>query len=247
MGGANLNALVLMAAVAFVTLLFVVVFMYKLSRFLLCTVALTFALCWGGFFGYLVYRLTLLYPAPFDILTLALLSLQVAAVGVGLVFALEPSGASDFALVWVACAASWPMACFSELTVLFFLIDMVVYDLAAVLLPCGPLAYVMREQQRRVWMGEDDVLLPPGMEYVTPLYRLGLGDFCFFAAALARFCQVGVPMAACGAEAMLAACVFTVSLTTALDRTIPALPLALSLGFMFYFMGVRRPTPACAY
>jgi len=238
--GANINAITLLSVVIFVTLLFVIVFRFRLGRVLHTTVILVFSGCWGGFSAYLIHRCLIYTRNPMDIPTLIYIAINLGACGAVLVFGNEnvikaPSGITNFLLIFVAATAAWPMACFSELTVLFFLIWMVIYDLLAVLLPCGPLAYVMKIQQQRVWMAEEDLILPKGMIYHTRLYNLGLGDFAFFGLVVARFCLVDWPTCVAGVESMLAATIFTVLLTTKLEQTIPALPLALIIAFVAYF------------
>jgi presenilin 1 len=237
-GEANANALVLMSVVVFMTLLFVLVFRFRLARFLLSAVVLSYAWCWGGFAGYFMYRACGKTHCTLDLPTLVLLAVNLGAACALLVFGAPainaPQKVSDFLLVLLAGVAAWPLACLSELTVLFFLIWMALWDLFAVLTPCGPLKYIMDLQQERLWMAEESLAMPKGMVYETRLYTLGLGDLVFFGLVIARCAVVDWPTCVAGMECMLASAVFTVAITTQLQRTIPALPLPLALGFLTY-------------
>ena len=142
-----------------------------------------------------------------------------------------------FYLVMLAAAAAWPFACLGELTVAFLLVQLTVWDLLAVLTPCGPLRYIMVLEQQRIWMAEPEFRLPRGMVLVVPgLYELGLGDLVFFGLVTARAAQIGPATYFATSCAIIAASVFTVDATVRAERTIPALPIAMACGVLAYIV-----------
>ena len=77
---------------------------------------------------------------------------------------------------------TWPFLCFGEWSLWAVLALLVVWDLAAVLLPCGVLRLTMELMQERARAGEP-YGFPAGVMYESSAYMLGLGDFIFFSCA----------------------------------------------------------------
>ena len=230
----NANALAVMAIVVFLTYLFVGMFTFRFRRIMNVTVIVSFILCWGGFTGYFLWRV---FPGM-DWLTLVVLSMNMTVAGSYSVFAVEEDEwiVGDIFLIYLGAILSWPFACFPELTVFFFLFWMAIWDVIAVMTPCGPLRYALYIQQKRIWMAESEFVLPRGMVIKLRLYELGLGDLIFFGVVIARATSVGFETAVACFVSMLASVIFTVAATVASGRTIPALPIAMVIGILVYLM-----------
>jgi len=228
---ANANALMIMAFVVFLTYLFVGMFRFRLAFVMKVCVIASFAVSWGGFTGYALSQ-----AAAMDYLTLIVVSLNVAATGVFAVFFVSKDAwiIGNIFLVALGAIISWPFACLPELTVLFFLVWMLIWDMIAVCTPCGPLRYALYIQQKRVWMAEDEFVLPRGMVLRLNLYELGLGDLIFFGVVVARGATVNYETTIACVCAMLASVVFTVIATVVAGQTIPALPIAMIIGIIAY-------------
>jgi len=246
--GSTLNALYLMVYVVGCTLLFVVLFKYRLRKTLLALLTVLFGGVIGGFFAYLCYRALKAWRVPFDAVAFVLLCVNFAAVGVALIFwdiwavkaplaniGAKQGLATKGFLLFKCAGLTLPFMYMDEWTVWAFLVAMVVWDLFAVLTPCGPLRYVMLIHQQRLLTG-DEFEMPPGMVYEGTSFTLGTGDFVFYAAVAARAAVAGYVPAAATLLSIVFAVLSTVY-TTVRSRhdTLPALPIAVVVGVFMFF------------
>jgi len=225
---ANVNALAIMTIVIFLTYLFVGFFRFRLRGLMNLCVMISFFICWSAFSGYF---LAVAFNVM-DWLTLVSISLNLSCVGMWAVFSTQEAAwfGGNLYLILLGAILAWPFACLPELTLLFFLIWMAIWDIIAVMTPCGPLRYALQIQQQRLWMAENEFTLPRGMVIQMNLYELGLGDLVFFGVVVAVAATVNYETCVACICAMLTAVILTVLATVLSERTIPALPLAMLLG-----------------
>lgn len=156
--GSLINSLYMLSVIIAATLLFVFLFRFRLRRVLIGILATFFAFVIGGCPGYLMYRALERWPAVLDWLTLVLPAYNFAVVGTVAIYWEDAFPQwhrfRNELLLLVAVALTWPFCCFAEWTVWTFLLVMVIWDLFAVLTPCGPLRYVMELHTYRTLMAD---------------------------------------------------------------------------------------------
>lgn len=228
-------ASVLLGFVVVATVAFVALFRFRWRKTMNALVITSFALVWAAFCGF--FLVSIASANGIDWITTTFVAVNFSGVGVYEVFFAvdETTLLGSWYLITLGAMVAYPLARLPDVTLLFFLILLCVWDVLAVCTPCGPLRYALAIQQERVWMAEDDFTLPRGMVYRASLYELGMGDMIFFGLISARATAATdySTTVAC-IFAMLASVVFTVLLTVILNQTIPALPLALSFGILIF-------------
>ena len=143
-------------------------------------------------------------------------------------------------LVLYTVSLCWPFCCMQEWTVWTTLILLIIWDLFAVLTPCGPLRWIMNIEHQRIERGLDRFELPPGLIYETKMFRLGTGDILFYGVLVGRAATVGYAVAVMCALAIYMGIVATIWATLRSQRhAIPALPIALVLGIAVYFVATH--------
>ena len=247
--GSALNALYLMCYVVGCTLLFVVLFKYRRRKTLLCLLAVLFGGVIGFFFAFLCYRVLRAWRVPCDAVSFVLAAVNVAVTGVALIFwdlwaqkaptanMVARQGLATKVFLLFKCAGlTLPFMFFDEWTVWAFLCAIVVWDLFAVLTPCGPLRYIMEIHQQRMLSG-DEFEMPPGMVYEGTSFTLGTGDFVFYAVLAGRAAVAGYVPAAATLLAVVFAVLSTVYTTVRSSHdTLPALPIAVVIGVIMFFL-----------
>ena len=254
--GSIFNGLLLLSTVIFATLLFVVLFRFKLRRVCIFILALAFTVAVSGCTVYIIRAVCARYRVPLDWITLGVFSYNFVAVGLATVYVeswvevldqmaqhwgnailqIHSRYILNGYLVLYTVALCWPFCCMHEWTVWTTLVLLIIWDLAAVLTPCGPLRYIMKLEERRARSGLAAFELPPGLIYETPLFRLGTGDILFYGVVLGRAASVSFSSTVMVAGAIYMGIVATIWATLRSDRhAIPALPIALVLGIVIYF------------
>jgi len=197
------NSLFLLSTVVFTTILFLVLFTYKCRRICFSILMGAFLLTTTAAPIYLTWKACVRYHIVLDWFSVCLFTWNFSVVGTLLVHwewlhaTLEAyhdktwSAVSDSPLNahnWIvhvylvlnAVGLTWPFSSMDEWTVWSFLILLVLWDLFAVLTPCGPLRYIMTLERTRRKNGVDQFKLPPGLIYETSLFQLGTGDLLFY-------------------------------------------------------------------
>jgi hypothetical protein len=255
-----LNSLFLLSTVIGVTVFFLVLFTYKCRK-------VTFAILMSAFFLttfatpiYLVWMACFKYSITLDWPTLIFFSWNFAAVGTLLVHwewlseTLESyqgrvytkladsivnthNWAIHVYLVLNAVGLTWPFSSMDEWTVWSFLILLVLWDLFAVLTPCGPLRYIMELERKRRLNGLNQFKLPPGLIYETNLFELGTGDLLFYGVVVGRSATLNYVTTACTALAIFTGMSATIWITVRSNmHALPALPLAIVLALLSLFL-----------
>lgn len=111
-----------------------------------------------------------------------------------------------------------------------------VWDLIAVLTPRGPLKMLVEEAEAR---GEPI----PGLVYQGADIKLGLGDFVFYSVLVGRASMRGSATLFACAVAVLAGLCATLALLPILQKVLPALPISIAVGILFYFTSWLMLTP----
>tara|TARA_B100000795_G_C22778650_1_gene431202 strand:+ start:74 stop:1243 length:1170 start_codon:yes stop_codon:yes gene_type:complete len=253
------NSLFLLSTVIFVTLLFLILFTFKCRKLCFCILIGAFVLTTTAAPIYLTWKACVRYNIILDWFTVVFFSWNFSIVGVLLVHwetlqeTLElyhdhnwtavsesPLNAHNWIvhvyLVLNAVGLTWPFSSMDEWTVWSFLVLLVLWDLFAVLTPCGPLRYIMELERKRKTNGIDQFKLPPGLIYETPLFQLGTGDLLFYGVIVGRAATISFICCSCTALAIFAGMSATIWITVQSDmHALPALPLAIVLAFFSLF------------
>jgi len=134
---------------------------------------------------------------------------------------------------------SWPFTELSEWTVWTTLVVLTLYDLLAVLAPCGPLKFIMDAEAASKAdpdpeSGDSSPL--PGLMYKGKHFSLGLGDLIFYAALMGRAARVGIIQWIAATIGVIMGVIGTVAWAVSQKsfRAIPALPLSVACGLVLY-------------
>lgn len=240
--GTLMNVSLIMSCVVGATLLFALLFRYRCQRTLHWFLSALFAVVYVLAFVGPVAELAGTLHWHIDVITVAVLAAHLCVIGAGAVFweqladTFVVEAYSHAFIVFAMVALAWPFMVMPPLTLWLTLAALVVWDLIAVLAPWGPLRYVLELEAKRRLVGEE--MTPPGLVYETVSFRLGTGDFLFYAVLVGRAADDGFVPAACCAVCLLAGVALTVVMTFhAPSRTVPALPAALVLGGLGYVAG----------
>lgn len=173
-----------------------------------------------------------------DFFTLAVCAANAAAAGVVVLCWDAPMKAqataalelSNWVAVLLAVCLSWMCAFMDDWTLLFTCIAIMLWDIIAVLTPCGPLRYAMAVTKHRKLIGEA-LALPRGLEIEGPSYYLGSGDLVFYSVIVARAASRGTASFAAAFICVIMGFVLTVGVTAAgQDAAVPALPFSVCGG-----------------
>lgn len=253
--GTLANGFYILAYVIVLTCLFLFLYAKRYERTLYGILMGAFVVSISAFVGYWVYSVSTLYRIPVSSITFFFLMLNLNVAGLVVVY-WKPlhqvlfadrfedsneyySNTMNFFLLLESVALAWPFACFSEWTVLCTLVLLIIWDLFAVLTPCGPLALIMKINRERSVRGEDQFELPPGLVYHHRLFNLGTGDITFYSVLIARAALLGYLNALCCTLSLISGICLTVVYTISSSlAAVPALPIALCFG-IFTFFAVR--------
>jgi hypothetical protein len=112
-------------------------------------------------------------------------------------------------------------------------------DILAVLAPCGPLKYII---ERGDSIHKDPL---PGLMYKGRYFMLGLGDFVFYGALLGRSALINYQTLITTLVGVLMGLAATIIITTRGTRAMPALPLSIACGLIFYGLTTPLIIPMC--
>ncbi|EOD36004.1 hypothetical protein EMIHUDRAFT_467266 [Emiliania huxleyi CCMP1516] len=114
------------------------------------------------------------------------------------------------------------------------------WDIVAVLTPRGPLKVLVETAEQR----NEPI---PGLVYEGHGIKLGLGDFVFYSLLVGRACLSSITAFAACAIAVLAGLCATLALLPVLERVLPALPISVAVGILFYFISSSLIEPLAAF
>ena len=159
------NAFIMVSAICALT--FVIVFLYKFKcmKFLIGYMVLSSATLLGVLGGSMFEVAIVIYQIPIDILTFYMAMYNFAVVGIISIFWTKgvPPYVTQGYLVATSVILAWQLAHFDAWTTWALLVMLALYDLCAVLTPCGPLRALVN------LMSEDDSPDMPGLLYEAEL------------------------------------------------------------------------------
>jgi len=233
-GGVLLNALAMVGMLFVVTTLMWLLYYYRCYRVMYGWLLFSVASLLFTFGGYVLRQLLAIYELPADEPTLLLFLYNFAVIGTMVVFwsslgfGESPQLAQQGYLVVISALMAWSATKLPEWTTWGVLGAVSAWDIIAVLTPRGPLKLLVEEAERR----EEAI---PGLVYEGEDIKLGLGDFIFYSILVGRASLTDGATALSCAVAVLAGLCSTLALLPVFEQALPALPISIFLGAVFYF------------
>mmetsp|Transcript_46537 Transcript_46537/g.150075 ORF Transcript_46537/g.150075 Transcript_46537/m.150075 type:complete len:299 (-) Transcript_46537:262-1158(-) len=143
-------------------------------------------------------------------------------------------------LVLISAIIAYNLTKLPEWTTWGVLGAVALWDIVAVLTPRGPLKVLVETAEQR----NEPI---PGLVYEGHGIKLGLGDFVFYSLLVGRACLSSITAFAACAIAVLAGLCATLALLPVLERVLPALPISVAVGILFYFISSSLIEPLAAF
>ncbi|KAG7642527.1 Peptidase A22A presenilin [Arabidopsis suecica] len=307
--GALLNSVVFVAAITVATFVLVLLFYLRCVKFLKFYMGFSAFIVLGNLGGEILVLLIDRFRFPIDSITFLILLFNFSVVGVFAVFMSKFSILiTQGYLVWIGVLVAYFFTLLPEWTTWVLLVALALYDIAAVLLPVGPLRLLVemaisrdedipalvyearpvirndsRSVQRRVWreqrssqnnanrnevrvvesaeVEKEHVGSSERAEISVPLIdrrpeqaensetflegiglgssgaiKLGLGDFIFYSVLVGRAAMYDLMTVYACYLAIIAGLGITLMLLSVYQKALPALPVSIMLGVVFYFL-----------
>ena len=263
------NAVIIVVVLALVSLLLVLAYKYKCTR-LIKGVLFLLSLCVFFIMSYLyLYEVLKAHNLPLDFIATAILIWNFGIMGLIALYWKAPLimqqaylifASAMMALIFIKTLPDW--------TAWTVLGAVSLWDLFAVLSPCGPLRILVETAHERgeqifssiiyvsgvvyTLMGTADRDTERGLEQSMEedeedrSVQLGLGDFIFYSILVGKASSYGDwnTTLACFVAILIGLCLTLVFLTL-LKKALPALPISIFLGLLFYFVTREIITPFC--
>jgi presenilin 1 len=159
------NGLIMIAGLTVATFLIVILYKYRCMKLLLGYMVACSALLLGVLGGVMFETFIKKYGVIMDKLTFYVLLVNFAAVGTISIFYAKgiPTVVTQAYLVFTSVILAWQLSFFDDLMAWILLVLLALYDLCAVLTPCGPLKALVNLMQK------DDAPAMPGLLYEARL------------------------------------------------------------------------------
>jgi len=244
------NALIFLGAILVTTVIFVLLYKYRCLKIIygwLITSSLIIVAFFGGYFFYLLLQA---YNLPLDSISFSLLIWNFAVVGILAIFWHGPTKVNQGYLILISGFLAIFFTRLPEWTTFAIVAIVAIYDLFAVLCPKGPLKVLVETAQQR----QEPI---PALLYNASVYfmmadteqpqqqqpqpkrkgvKLGLGDFVFYSVLIGRAALFDMITVFSCFVAIITGLFFTLLLLAIFRKALPALPISIAFGLLFYFL-----------
>ncbi|KAF5734661.1 Presenilin-like family protein [Tripterygium wilfordii] len=290
--GALLNSLVFVAVITLATFLILLLFYFRCTRFLKFYMGFSAFIVLGFMGGEILLFMLEDFRIPIDCITFLVVLFNFTAVGVLAAFMSKMAiFVTQSYLVIIGVLVAYWFTLLPEWTTWMLLVALALYDLAAVLLPVGPLRLLVelaisRDEEipalvfearpvvvedsvsndnnnnTRFISTEDTELSAPLIDHRITLQlnrpedalsseswsleriglgsagaiKLGLGDFIFYSVLVGRAAMYDLMTVYACYLAIMAGLGITLLLLALYEKALPALPVSIALGVLFYFL-----------
>jgi presenilin 1 len=272
------NSLTIVLFLAIATFGIILLYKYKFMKVLVGYMMFSSVVLLGMMGGLLSLTVLQQLELPCDSFVFYFMSYNFAIVGVVSIFYQRgvPVAMTQGYLVLTAVLMAWQLSNFEEWTGWCLLVTLAMYDLCAVLTPCGPLKMLVSLMQ------EDGAEPMPGLLFEADLpnpakqetkksftqadfgvdnahdeteisdggdgerrntIKLGLGDFVFYSVLVSRAATAGFVPFVSSFLVILIGLGVTLMLLAIYEMALPALPVSIALGTMFYFVAIVFVVP----
>jgi len=243
------NALVVLAAILITTVLFVILYKYRCLKIIygwLITSSLIMLAAFGGAFFYFVLSA---WNIPMDLITYFFLLWNFSVVGILAIFWHGATKINQGYLIIISGLLAIFFTRLPEWTTFAILAVIALYDIVAVLSPCGPLKMLVETAQQR----QEPI---PALLYNASVYffmadrepeeeeepskrkgvKLGLGDFIFYSVLIGRAALDDMLTVFSCFIGIITGLFLTLLLLAIFRKALPALPISIALGILFYLL-----------
>jgi len=242
---AIVNALIILVAILLTTVIFVILYKYRCLKIIygwLITSSLIMLAAFGGGFVYLVLSA---WNIPMDVITYSFFLWNFAVVGILAIFWHGATKINQGYLVIISGLLAIFFTRLPEWTTFAILAVIALYDIVAVLSPCGPLKMLVETAQQRqepipallynasVYMFMADETEEPSRRKGV---KLGLGDFIFYSVLIGRAALYDMLTVFSCFVGIITGLFLTLLLLAIFRKALPALPLSIALGILFYLL-----------
>jgi hypothetical protein len=245
------NALIVLAAILITTIIFVILYKYRCLKIIygwLITASLIMLAAFGALFFYFLIEA---WNIPMDIITFSFLLWNFAVVGILSMFWHGATRINQGYLVAISALLAIFFTRLPEWTTFAILAIIAIYDIVAVLSPCGPLKMLVETAQQRqepipallysasvfTMMADREVEEEPERPSKRKGVKLGLGDFIFYGVLMGRAAlEVDMLTVFACFVAIITGLFLTLLLLAIFRKALPALPISIALGIVFYLL-----------
>uniref|UniRef100_A0A6B2L6U7 Presenilin n=1 Tax=Arcella intermedia TaxID=1963864 RepID=A0A6B2L6U7_9EUKA len=274
--GSLLNALIFVAMIIVVTVIFVVLYKYRCLKLIFGWLILSTGTMLGFFGGYLTYQILSALNIPMDWLTFSIVIWNFTVVGNISIFWHSNMKVNQTYLICISVILAVVFSRLPEWTTWTILAAIAIYDLFAVLCPRGPLRVLVETAQERdepipaliynasivmmmVNSDEEDSQEEDKKPTATSTnintqkekkeddsssddkpkgrgVKLGLGDFVFYSVLVGRAALFDMLTVFSSFIGIVTGLFCTILLLALWRKALPALPISIAFGILFYFL-----------
>jgi len=252
--GSLVNALIFVGMIILVTIIFVILYKYRCLKLIFAWLLLSTGMMLGFFGGYLLYSLLNAANVPMDWITFFFILWNFAIVGNISIFWHSSVRVNQAFLIAISVILAVVFTQLPEWTTWTILAAIAIYDLFAVLCPKGPLRVLVETAQER-----DEPI--PALIYNASLFmmmgsksddeeqgekseekpkhrgvKLGLGDFVFYSVLVGRAALFDMLTVFASFIGIVTGLFCTILLLAIWRKALPALPISIFFGILFYFL-----------
>jgi len=267
------TALGTVAALAAATCCVVLLYKHRMAKLITGYMMLSSFLLFGVLARYMLVQLLAAAAMSWDALSVYLAVWNFAAVGVYAVFIQRgvPPAATQWYLICISVFMAWQLRNFDDWTGWCLLILLALWDLFAVLSPWGPLRALVnlmkeRDEPMPGLLYEAKVTEPhpeeetqasssatthvearqcpsPAAAGPEESIKLGLGDFVFYSLLVSKASSSGFVAGATCFLVILCGLAATLMLLSFYQKALPALPISIALGVVFFWLATHLIDP----
>eukprot|EP01119_Soliformovum_irregulare_P014712 TRINITY_DN403_c0_g1_i7.p1 TRINITY_DN403_c0_g1~~TRINITY_DN403_c0_g1_i7.p1 ORF type:complete len:386 (+),score=105.41 TRINITY_DN403_c0_g1_i7:843-2000(+) len=245
------NAAIVLAAIFLTTVIFVILYKYRCLKIIYGWLMTSSTVLLGLFGAGLFYALLEAWNVAMDDITFVFLMWNFAIVGVVAIFWHAPTRINQGYLILISGLLAIFFTKLPEWTTLAILVIIALWDLFAVLAPCGPLKMLVETAQQRqepipalLYNASVFVMMAnPNEEPEEPEpnpkrkgVKLGLGDFIFYSVLIGRAALFDMITVFTSFIGVITGLFLTLLLLAILRKALPALPISIALGITFYLV-----------
>ncbi|KAN0050199.1 hypothetical protein ACTA71_003305 [Dictyostelium dimigraforme] len=223
------------------TVAFVLLYKYRCLKILYGWLFLSVGMMLGSFGTTFFQAMLSAANLPLDYITFAFLIFNFTICGIIGVFWYAHQYVNQLYLVIISVLMAISLTRLPQWTIFTLLVIVAIYDLFAVLCPRGPLKVLVELSQER----NENI---PALVYETGKgsdsnLKLGLGDFIFYSLLISRAALVHMSCVFSTFVAILTGLFLTLLCLAIFKKALPALPISIFLGILFYYVSDNFLTP----
>jgi len=249
--GSILNALIFVAAITVVTVIFVLLYKYRCLKVIYAWLIGSTGMLLGLFGALLLYFILIGYGIAMDWITFSFVIWNFSIGGLTSIFWYGPTRLNQAYLIIISVLLAVFFTKLPEWTTWAILAAVAIYDIFAVLCPRGPLKVLVETAQERqepipallysgtVWFlgtDEEEGAVDPLVKKPRKSVKLGLGDFVFYSVLVGRAALFDIITVFTCFLGIITGLFFTLLLLGIFRKALPALPISIAIGLAFFFL-----------